>query len=223
MIDSKRHTRVRVGDFPCKVDNNGTPIRASTLDIGGKKFKFYCSQIDVVGLKSVYVLGVPYKEFEEMIHETSKNGIWLVTVMMISLVISILCFLCIVVKAEGREVHLSSKLIKQMEATQQAERKSMNKSLAFASASHDVRAALAGITGLVELSKAEVSPGSELETNMRLIEACANDLLELLNSILDTSKIEVGKMQLQEEEFNLFQLLEDVADLHQASWDEEGG
>lgn len=35
-----------------------------------------------------------------------------------------------------------------------------------------------------------------------------------MNSILDTSKIEAGKTQLEEEEFNLSQLLEDVVDLY---------
>lgn len=44
-----------------------------------------------------------------------------------------------------------------------------------------------------------------------------NDLISMivgiLNSILDTSKIEAGKMQLEEEEFELAQILEDVADL----------
>ena len=35
-----------------------------------------------------------------------------------------------------------------------------------------------------------------------------------MNSILDTSKIEAGKMQLEEEEFDLEELLEDVVDLY---------
>ncbi|KAM1709695.1 hypothetical protein ACFXTN_000170 [Malus domestica] len=84
-------------------------------------------------------------------------------------------------------MHLCNTLIRQMEATQQAERKSMNKSLAFSTASHDIRAALAGITGLINISKDEVSLGSELETNLRQMETCANDLFGILNSILDTS------------------------------------
>ncbi|CAK9152911.1 unnamed protein product [Ilex paraguariensis] len=101
-----------------------------------------------------------------------------------------------------------------MEATQQTERKSMNKSLAFASASHNVRASLAGVTGLIAICHNQVSPGSELETNLTPMVACTKDLLGILNSILDTSKIEAGKMLLEEEVFDLALLLEDVVDLY---------
>ncbi|KDP36574.1 hypothetical protein JCGZ_08341 [Jatropha curcas] len=100
-----------------------------------------------------------------------------------------------------------------MEATQQAERKSMNKSLAFAGASHDIRAALAGITGLIQISYEEVSPGSDLKMNLQQMDGCAKDLVGLLNSILDTSKIEAGKMQVESEEFDLANLIEDAVDL----------
>ena len=93
------------------------------------------------------------------------------------MVVSILSFAYIFVRAAKREMHLCATLIKQMEATQQAERKSMNKSLAFASASHDVRASLAGLTGLIELCYKEATSSSELETNLRQMDTCAKDLL----------------------------------------------
>ncbi|KAJ1404741.1 Signal transduction response regulator, receiver domain [Sesbania bispinosa] len=111
-------------------------------------------------------------------------------------------------------MHLCASLIKQMEATQQSERKNMNKSLAFASASHDLRTSLAGLTGLIELSYKLVKAGSRLETNLKQMEDCTHDLLGLLNSILDTSKIESGKMQLEEEEFDVSYLLEGVVDFY---------
>lgn len=43
---------------------------------------------------------------------------------------------------------------------------------------------------------------------------CIQFCLGLLNSILDTSKIEVGKMLLNEEEFDLSHLLEEVVDIY---------
>ncbi|XP_010026109.2 histidine kinase CKI1 [Eucalyptus grandis] len=129
-------------------------------------------------------------------------------------VIAILTVICLIARTRVTVMHLRATLIKQMEATRQAESKSMSKSNAFAQASHDVRASLAGVIGLIDISYDEVSPGSELEKNLKQMEACTKDLMGFLNCILDTSKVEAGKMPLQEEEFDLAQLLEDVVDLY---------
>ncbi|KAK9201958.1 hypothetical protein WN944_017167 [Citrus x changshan-huyou] len=184
-----------------------------TLSIGEIDYKVYCSQFEVAGVKSVYSLAMPRKGLVSLVHRTSKRALILLIVMTAGVLISMLTFVFKSARAARKEMHLCASLIKQMEATQQAERKSMNKSLAFANASHDIRAALAGITGLIELCYVEAGPGSELETNLRQMNVCANDLLGLLNSILDTSKVEAGKMQLIEEDFDVGELLEDVVDL----------
>ncbi|KAK4487332.1 hypothetical protein RD792_006051 [Penstemon davidsonii] len=100
-----------------------------------------------------------------------------------------------------------------MDSTQQAERKSMNKSLAFARASHDIRASLSAITGLIEICSQYAKPNTNLQTNLVQMYTTALDLLGILNSVLDTSKIEAGKMQLEEEEFDLAELVQDVVDM----------
>ncbi|KAF5455369.1 hypothetical protein F2P56_024958 [Juglans regia] len=188
--------------------------RASTLTIQETEYTFYCLPLDIVGVQSVYVLAVPQNRLVSLVHKNKKVALLLLLVVIATMIGSFLGFVFIIVRAARGEMHLCAALIKQMEATQQAERKSMNKSLAFASASHDVRASLAGLTGLIEICYVEVIPGSELATNLRQMDTCAKDLLDLLNSILDTSKIEVGKMLLEEDEFDLAQLLEDVVDLY---------
>lgn len=123
------------------------------------------------------MLAMPRKGLVSLVHRTSKRALILLIVMTVGVLISMLTFVFKSGRAARKEMHLCASLIKQMEATQQAERKSMNKSLAFANASHDIRAALAGITGLIELCYVEAGPGSELETNLRQMNVCANDLL----------------------------------------------
>lgn len=71
-----------------------------------------------------------------------------------------------------------------MEVTQQAERKSMNKSIAFASANHDVRTSLAAITGLIDLSLSSISPQVEMRTNLEQMNSCASNLLGMLKILL---------------------------------------
>ncbi|KAJ0245540.1 Signal transduction response regulator [Hirschfeldia incana] len=202
--------------------------------IGRSKRQAFCSILEVSGVPLRYTLMFPNKETTPSIRSASLY--LLVAAMFLGLCWP-LGFLAFMVNAAGREMHMRATLINQMEATQQAERKSMNKSQAFARASHDIRGSLAGITGLIDIchESEEVRQGSELETRLKLVNGCTKDLLgktltllcvfvtlnpnskslhvfktDLLNSVLDTSKIESGKMPLKEEEFNLAKLVEDV-------------
>ncbi|XAR61405.1 Histidine kinase [Bertholletia excelsa] len=156
----------------------------------------------------------PLKGLRNLVDENFVFALMLVILMACILFIWIIAFVYLKRRAARREMHLRASLIRQMEATQQAERKSLNKSLAFATASHDIRALLAGLVGLIQVCQDEVAPGSDLGINLMQMEACTKDLLGILNSILDMNKIEAGKMQLEEEEFDLAQLVEDVIDMY---------
>ncbi|KAL0389711.1 UNVERIFIED_CONTAM: Histidine kinase CKI1 [Sesamum calycinum] len=205
-----------VGSITCQ-SHDGESVD-TTLSIWGRKYVINCSAVEIAGLQLVYVLALPHNGLSSLIHKNIRLAFVLLMLMIGGMVITTCTFVYLIVEAARREMYLCGALINQMEATQQSERKSMNKSLAFATASHDVRASLAGITGLIEICRSEVSKReplqSELMTNLLQMEACTRDLLGILNSILDTSKIEAGKMQLEEEEFDIEQLLEDVVDLY---------
>ncbi|KAL0459761.1 UNVERIFIED_CONTAM: Histidine kinase CKI1 [Sesamum latifolium] len=205
-----------VGSITCQ-SHDGESID-TTLSIWSRKYVINCSPVEIAGLQLVYLLALPHNGLSSLIHKNIRLAFVLLMLMIGGMVITTCTFVYLIVEAARREMHLCGALINQMEATQQSERKSMNKSLAFATASHDVRASLAGITGLIQICRSEVSKReplqSELMTNLLQMEACTRDLLGILNSILDTSKIEAGKMQLEEEEFDIEQLIEDVVDLY---------
>ncbi|CAD6212750.1 unnamed protein product [Miscanthus lutarioriparius] len=116
-------------------------------------------------------------------------------------------------RSMAREASLRANLVRQNDALRQAERKSLNKTNAFAGASHDIRSALAVITGLVDVSRVEAQTNPQMMHNLEQMDVCTNKLLGILNSILDTSKVESGKMQLDEAEFSVANVLEESMDM----------
>ncbi|MCE3050407.1 hypothetical protein HAX54_047137 [Datura stramonium] len=168
----------------------------------------------IEGEIKVYASGNVQDVLQSHYHKNIKFVSMLIILMMVGLAVSIGTFVMLTIRAGRREMHLCSALIKQMEATQQQERKNINKNNAFILANHDLRASLASITGLIELCRTQASPKSELVNYLDLMESCTNDLLALLSSILDQSKLEEGKKQLKEEEFNMEELLEHVVNIN---------
>ncbi|KAI4329813.1 hypothetical protein MLD38_028158 [Melastoma candidum] len=174
-----------------------------------------CASLNLLGKKMVYLVLIPDEAMLTMgVIRPKADVIQLLLILLIILTaIPTVSFVFLMVSTACRDMQLSSTLIKQMEVTQSAESKCMNKSTAFVQASHDIRASLAGIMGLIDLSYDDIGRHSDLRKNLNQMKKCAQDLLALLNSILDASKIEAGKMLLEEEEFNIAELIEDVVNL----------
>ncbi|KAJ1435816.1 Signal transduction histidine kinase-related protein, C-terminal [Sesbania bispinosa] len=147
---------------PCWDDANF----GSTLKIQDTEYLIHCHPIDIMGIESVYVLAVPQNGFVNFdLNYYKKKALAFFIVMMVMIFIAIFSFLLINAKPQGEKCICVPHLIKQMEATQQSERKNLNKSLAFASASHDLRTSLAGLTGLLNsiLDTSKLSRKMQLE------------------------------------------------------------
>lgn len=114
---------------------------------------------------------------ESVARNMTNLSITLLVLLFAIIVISLSIFIVLILRAARRQMFLCAALMKQMESTQQAERKSMNKSMAFANASHDVRGSLAAITGLIDVCREEVKTNSELASNLTQIHTCATDVL----------------------------------------------
>ncbi|XP_028547440.1 probable histidine kinase 2 isoform X3 [Dendrobium catenatum] len=161
----------------------------------------------------VIVVAFPGKNFMLLLQKMKVTVVLLLSFFILIAIIGSCISSKLFRRLQRQKTYTLANLIKQKEATQQAERKSMNKSIAFASASHDMRASLAGITGLLRLCHDDVPPDSDVARNLVQMDQCASKLLGILNSVLDTSKVEAGKMQLEDVEFNMAQAIEESVDL----------
>jgi two-component system sensor histidine kinase BarA len=86
------------------------------------------------------------------------------------------------------------------------------KSEFLANMSHEIRTPMNGILGFVRLLR-KTNPSSQQREHIETIEKSANNLLAIINDILDISKIESGKIRVQNETYNLRDCVEDVLSL----------
>ena len=146
----------------------------------------------------------------------------LVTVMSLMAVLTVLAFIFFMmvqrssqmVKIEQENNQELNKLrLAAEEAMVAAESANKAKSTFLSNMSHDIRTPMNAVIGFATLALTNVDNTEKVRDYLGKILSSSNHLLSLINDILDMSRIESGKIQLEEQEVNLSDMLHDLKNI----------
>jgi PAS domain S-box-containing protein len=106
-------------------------------------------------------------------------------------------------------------------AKEQAIRASTVKANFLATMSHEIRTPINGITGILAVL-AEQSLTADQRRLLEIARNSAENLREIVNDILDYSKIEAGKLEIDAQTFDLHALLQSIIDLNRIAAEKKG-
>jgi len=115
----------------------------------------------------------------------------------------------------ARNIQLQKEIIERKKAEEAAAAASKAKSQFVANMSHELRTPLNAILGFTQVMSRDSLLSHENIENLRIINRSGQHLLELINDVLDLSKIEAGIIALDETSFDLYQLLDTLEEMFQ--------
>ena len=102
------------------------------------------------------------------------------------------------------------------EALLKAQQANQAKSIFLNNMSHDIRTPMNGIMGYTALAEENLSNSAEVKTYLEKIKLVSKHLLSLINDVLDMSRIESGRIELEPQPTNLISLVDELKSILQS-------
>jgi len=111
--------------------------------------------------------------------------------------------------------------IQLQKAKESAEIANQAKSIFLANMSHDIRTPLNAILGYAQILQRDQDLQPQQQEAVSTIESSGNHLSALINDVLDISKIEVGRIELQNTNFDLNEMIKGLSIMYQIRCEEK--
>ncbi|XP_019172391.1 PREDICTED: histidine kinase 1-like isoform X2 [Ipomoea nil] len=191
----------------------GQEVHIENAKLGNQLYYIDSFFLNLRRLPMVGVIIIPRKYIMGKVDERAfKTLVILISASVCILIIGCVCIF-ILTNGVSKEMKLRAELISQLDARRKAEASSNYKSQFLANMSHELRTPMAAVIGLLDILICDDCLTNEQFATITQIRKCSTALLRLLNNILDLSKVESGKLVLEETEFDLSRELEGLVDM----------
>ena len=178
--------------------------------IDGSRLRRLSSDLKNWNHETSYLTELPYhkkndssqKMAELLIHPQNQDGHYLIGIRDIT-------------EAYRKRLQLEEEL-------ESARKESQQKTDFLSQMSHEIRTPMNGIQGMLSLAKAHIEDAEATENYLIKAENLSQFLLQLINDILDMSRIESGKMQLAQESFDLIAMGERLDNMFRQTAESKG-
>lgn len=161
-----------------------------------------------------FMMIVPRSVFENQ----SKSFFQIITslVLLILLFVTIVLFLFLRNNSQKKLMRVESKHRDELEnALKMAEQANVAKTTFLNNMSHDIRTPMNAIIGFTTLAKTHSSDKNKVDDYLEKISQSSKHLLSLINDVLDMSRIESGKVVIEEKEENLYEIIDEIKNIIQ--------
>ncbi len=183
-------------------------VYSTIVSMGGEQRHVYC--LPLSENTSWYLISaMPNGYMEESVSslDSLRTLVMICSVGMILLVMSVIFVIY---------YRLSKQQIRDLDqAVEEAVHANMAKSEFLSSMSHDIRSPMNAIIGMTEIAQRNIDDKIRVEDCLHKVALSSKHLLGLINDVLDMSKIESGKMTLNEVPMSLREVMDDIVNIIQ--------
>lgn len=187
---------------------------STMIQVDGVRQHMYASSLP----NSVWYLVtlMPYGALNESVESLGTRSIassLAVCVVILLALIAVFLRYLVLNRAQMKELEEAKQLAE--EARQEAEIASRSKGEFLSNMSHDIRTPMNAIVGMTAIATAHIDDQQQVQNCLKKITMSSRHLLGLINDVLDMSKIESGKMTLNEELVSLREIMESIVSIVQ--------